>query len=177
MRASNLAALLLLAGCQRAEAPQAQSVPEVEATSSGTGLERAAIETGVIADASRVSPVGLYQRRHESGRDLLCIAPDAQGELRFGMEAVFGPEEACRGRGIVRRAGDKLILRFSGRPRCLIVAHYDGDQLAIPGVVDTDCSRLCDRRGSFEGVSFPRIAGEASAALRAQSRNGDRLCG
>lgn len=168
--------LLLLTACQRTEAPPAPSAPEAAAPSSGSGLEKAAIKAGVIADISRISPIGLYQRRHEAGRDLLCVAPDAKGELHFGMEAIFGVEEGCRGRGTARRAGDRLVLRFAGRPRCLIVAQYDGDRVAMPGVVDTACSRLCDRRGSFEGVSFPRIAGEAGAALRAEGRDGGALC-
>ena len=176
MRTTSLAAMLLLAACQRAQTPPAPQALETGIPSSGTRLEQAAIEAGVVADVSRLSPVGLYQRRHEAGRDLLCVAPDAAAEFHFGAEAIFGVEQGCRGQGTARLAGDKLILRFAGRPRCIIVARYDGDRLAMPGVVDTACARLCDGRGSFAGVSFPRIDGEASAALRARKRDGDRLC-
>lgn len=173
-RPSVALALLLLAGCQaESRAPEA---PPVDA-SSGAGLERAAIETGVIADALRTSPVGLYRRSHEGGQDTLCIAPDERGALRFGTQVSFGTDGGCRGEGSARRAGDKLILRFRRGGRCIIVARYDGDQVAMPGVVDSRCADLCAGRGSLEGVSFPRISSEAAAALRAPAPDGEPLCG
>lgn len=174
MRRTSLAALLLLAACQRGAAPT-QAAPDA-VSASGSGLERAAIETGVIADAAKVSPVGLYQRTHEAGRDSLCVMPDAKGEFRFGTEAIFGTEQSCRGHGTARRAGDKLILSFAGGDRCIIVAQYDGDQVSLPGVVDMACADLCEGRGNLEGVSFPRVASDAAAALRARDRENAPLC-
>jgi hypothetical protein len=166
---------MMLAACQRAG--PVEPAPGANASSlSGSGLERAAIETGAIVDASRVSPVGLYRRRHEAGSDLLCVLPSKSGDFRFGTEAVFGTEASCRGHGAARRAGDKLILSFSGRDHCIIVAQYDGDQVSVPGVVDMKCDDLCEGRGSLEGVSFPRVAGEAGAALSAKDRAGEPLC-
>nr|WP_247231721.1 hypothetical protein [Sphingobium agri] len=143
---------------------------------SASGLERAAIESGVIADNSRSSPVGLFRRRHEAGSDSLCIIPAQAGEFRFGVEAVFGEDQSCRGQGSARRAGDKLIFSFDRGGRCIIVAQYDGDQIAFPGVLDMKCAALCEGRGSLEGVSFPRSASEAGVALRAEDRNGNALC-
>ena len=164
---------LLLPACQApAEAPKEPAATVVQ---SG-GLERAAIESGVIADPAHVSPVGLFQRRHEAGTDRLCVLPDTGRHFRFGVEAIFGRDEHCRGSGTARRAGDKLILQFSGAPRCIIVAQYDGDRIAMPGVVDMNCARLCDGRGSLEGVSLPRLASDAAAALAAHSRENDALC-
>jgi hypothetical protein len=161
MRRTGLALCLMLAACEPAPASRdtAQEVGPLPVS----GLERAAIESGVITDAAKISPVGLFQRRHEAGRDALCVIPGAKGTLRFGLEANFGEELACRGQGSARRAGDKLILRFAGGDRCIIVAQYDGDQVALPGVVDMacapvrwtrhvgggelppDCGRCCDR--------------------------------
>ncbi|MEJ7935108.1 hypothetical protein WG907_12675 [Sphingobium sp. AN558] len=175
MRRTSLAALLLLAACQRDAAPSG-GVADAGAPS-GSGLERAAIAAGVVADVSRVSPVGLYQRRHEAGRDLLCVLPGKNGEFRFGAEAIFGAQERCRGHGSARRTGDKLILSFARSDRCIIVAQYDGDQIALPGVVDLKCADLCEGRGSLEGVSFPRIAADAGAALKARDRDGEVICG
>ncbi|WP_230461368.1 hypothetical protein [Sphingobium sp. CAP-1] len=173
MRRASLTLLLLLAGCQRAPAGDGGAEP---GSAPMSGLERAAIDSGAIADASKISPVGLYQRRHEAGRDALCVIPGQDGQFRFGMEAVFGEEPNCRGHGSARRAGDKLILSFKGGDRCIIVAQYDGDQVALPGVVDMACADLCAGRGTLEGVSFPRIANDAATALRARDRGGDPLC-
>lgn len=173
MRRTSLTILILLAACQRAPV-------EGDAAASGSapasGLERAAIDSGAIADAARISPVGLYQHSHEAGRDALCVMPGKDGQFRFGLEAVFGEEPNCRGHGTARRAGDKLILSFKGGDRCIVVAQYDGDQVALPGVVDMACADLCEGRGSLEGVSFPRIASDAATALRARDRSGDPLC-
>lgn len=168
-----LAPLLLLAGCNaESRAPDAVSTDQ----SSGAGLERAAIETGVIADATRTSPVGLYRRTHEGGQDTLCVAPDERGGLRFGTQVSFGADGGCRGEGSARRAGDKLILRFRRGGRCIVVARYDGDRVALPGVVDSHCADICAGRGSLEGVSFPRISSEAAAALRVRDAKDEELC-
>ncbi|MET0362022.1 MAG: hypothetical protein ABW048_09765 [Sphingobium sp.] len=171
-RRGGIALLLLLAACQRSAAPNA---PAPDPTS-GSGLERAAIETGVVADVSRVSPVGLYSRRHEAGSDTLCVMPAPGDTLRFGAQAMFGPHEYCRGRGTARRTGDKLILSFAGAHHCIIVAQYDGDRIAMPGVVDMKCNDLCKGRGTLEGVSFPRVASEAGVAARARDLDGEPLC-
>jgi hypothetical protein len=174
MRRISLAALIILAACQDDGTPTSSSIIG-EGGSVGT-LERAAIESGAIADATRLSPIGLYQRRHEAGRDKLCIVPDGSGTFRFGVEAMFGEGLACRGAGSARRAGDKLILSFSGRGSCIIVARYDGDQLTMPGVVDTSCASICGGRGTLEGVSFPRLTSDAASALKARDATGNELC-
>ncbi|WP_370308456.1 hypothetical protein [Sphingobium abikonense] len=174
MRRSSLTLFLLLFACQRPPAEQASS--PVAPGGAASRLEQAAIASGAIADPATISPVGLFQRSHEAGRDALCVAPARNGNLHFGLEAIFGEEPACRGRGTARRAGDKLILSFKGGDRCIIVAQYDGDQVSLPGVVDLACADLCEGRGSLEGVSFPRIANDAASALRARDRSGDPLC-
>ena len=175
MRRTSLAVILLLTACQRGDTPSSTDGTGTVGSST-SGLERAAIESGVIMDAARVSPVGLYQRNHEAGRDVLCIIPAKSGGLRFGAEAIFGEEESCGGEGSARRAGDKVILSFSGRGRCIIVARYDGDQIAFPGVMDMTCTKLCEGHASLEGVSFPRITNDAASALRARDRAGKLLC-
>ena len=174
MRRSSLTLFLLLFACQRPSAEQASS--PVAPSGAASRLEQAAIASGAIADPAKISPVGLFQRSHEAGRDALCVIPARNGDLHFGLEAIFGEEPACRGRGTARRAGDKLILSFKGGDRCIIVAQYDGDQVSLPGVVDLACADLCEGRGSLEGVSFPRIANDAASALRARDRSGDPLC-
>ncbi|ANI76735.1 MULTISPECIES: hypothetical protein [Sphingobium] len=173
MPRNSLFALLLLAGCQ---GEGGRSTTTSGDTPSATGLEQAAIESGVIANAAKLSPIGLFQRSHEAGRDALCVIPGRSGDFRFGTEAIFGKEERCRGQGTAKRAGDKLILKFSSAGGCIVVGQYDGDQLSLPGVLDMKCADLCDGRGSLEGVSFPRVGSDAASALRAQDRDGDPLC-
>lgn len=168
-----LACLLLLTGCRRSPPPE----PVEREVAVPSALERAALAAGVIADATRTSPVGLYQRPHEAGRDSLCLIPKEGARYAFGMEAIFGTEQYCKGHGAARRVGDKLILHFSGRSRCLIVARYEGDRIALPGVVDVKCADLCSERGSLEGVTFPRVSGDPAAALAVRNRDGEEMCG
>ena len=69
MRRPGLAlSCLMLAACQ----PAAVSNDMAAETGGGlpaSGLERAAIESGVITDAAKISPVGLFPRRPGAGRD------------------------------------------------------------------------------------------------------------
>lgn len=139
-----------------------------------SALERAALETGAIADAGRISPVGLYRNRHEAGADQLCIAPgESEERMRFALEARFGGESGCRGHGTVRRAGERLIFNFA-RSACLVVAGYEGDRIAFPGAVDVDCASLCSERGALDGVSFPRFTREPAPS--AKDSEGQPLC-
>lgn len=170
-----LLALTLVACQQQVVTPDASTRADASAVPA-SALEQAARDSGLVADVARISPVGLYQQRHEAGRNSLCVRPGADGRYRFGVEAVFGAEEACHGTGTARRAGDKLILRFSGSSQCTIVVQYEGDRVAMPGVVDVACAKLCDGNGSFEGVSFPRIAADEQAAKTVRDRNGAVLC-
>ena len=169
--------LCAASACQRPEPMQARA-GDVAESSPASGLERAAIETGVVADAARMSPVGLFARRHEAGRDALCLIPDGAKpkHFAFGLETMFGSDEYCRGHGVARRTGDKLVLQFSGRTQCIVVADYEGDRVAMPGVADMKCADLCKGRGSLEGVTFPRLASDASSALAAKDRDGAALC-
>lgn len=177
MRRTSLVLMVaILVACeQQAGAPDAP--PRTNAAAAPTSaLEQAARDNGLVADVARMSPVGLYQQRHEAGRNSLCIRPETEGRYRFGVDAVFGAEEGCRGSGTARRAGDKLILRFSGGGQCTIVVDYEGDRVAMPGVVDVACADLCNAGSSFEGVSFPRIAADEQAAKTAHDRDGNILC-
>lgn len=140
-----------------------------------SALEQAAIRAGVIADAGRISPIGLYRRRHEAGLDSLCILPGAGKDMRFGLDATFGEHIRCSGHGTARQSGDKLILNFA-RSACLVVARYDGDRVALPGSLDVDCESLCSERGSLEGVAFPRVSREAVVAGAARDSENAPLC-
>lgn len=140
-----------------------------------SALEQAALDAGVVVDASSVSPVGLYRKRHESGRDSLCVVPAKDGKLGFGLEAMYGRSIRCTGSGTLRSSGDKLIMNFA-RSACIIVAEYDGERIALPGAVDRECEKLCNARASLEGVSFPRVSRSAAVARDARDSEKEVLC-
>lgn len=171
-RAQALLLLAALGGCKPAE-PSAEAGNA--ASTPASSLERAAIDTGIVADVSKTSPVGLFRVKHEAGRDRLCILPDEKGYFRFGMQVSIGEESACTGHGTARRAGEKLIFNFA-RSSCLIVASYEGDRVVLPGALDVSCSDLCSGRGTLEGVAFPRITRDEASARAERTEEGETLC-
>lgn len=169
MRAS-LALLLLLAACGDRESRASRSADEAP------DLERAAIESGAIPDTGGLDPKGLYQRRHEGGTDTICLIPDGEREYRFGAAAFSGGRSRCSGRGRAKLVGQLLIMRFKKPSRCIIIAQYEGDRLAMPGAVDVECDKLCAERASFAGVAVPRVSASETAAGLVQSTDGSPLC-
>lgn len=141
-------------------------------------LEALAAESGVIGEDSGTDPTGSYGRGYDGGEDRLCLLPAAAdgASYGFGIEIRIGEEEYCRGKGEARRAGDLLILRFAGG-RCTITARYEGDRIVLPGAVDSGCASLCSARGSFAGVSFPRLGMDAGAGRAVLDNAGEALCG
>lgn len=166
--------LLALASCNSGEDRTANTVASAD-PATASALEQAAIDAGVVAEADRLSPVGLYRQRHEAGLDSLCIVGGGDGEARFGLEAVFGRDISCRGQGRLSRSGGRLTLSFAGSA-CRIEAEYQGDWIVFPGTVDAACNRLCTERGSLEGVSFPRVSREESVARDARAQDRTKLC-
>lgn len=161
--------LIFLAACSG----QSRSTPPVD---DAPDLEQAAIASGAIADSSQVDPAGLFLRRHEGGADAICMVPDGGREYRFGATATSGGKSRCAGRGRAKRAGELLVLRFDKPSRCIIVAQYDGDRVALAGAVDLECDKLCSDRASFAGVSVPRISGSVQAARAIRDVEGAPLC-
>lgn len=162
--------------------PSASAPPAVDGAADAAlprtarALERTARQAGLIPDGTVLSPIGLYRHRHEAGRDSLCLLPGGKGEMRFGLEASFGENVDCQGEGTARLSGDRIILNFA-RSACIIVAHYEGDRISVPGAVDEQCRKHCTNRGSLAGVSFPRVSGEAAIAADARADKGDgALC-
>ncbi|CAN5171997.1 hypothetical protein BH11PSE5_BH11PSE5_31140 [soil metagenome] len=169
IRGAVLIVAMLLCGCQSKDLPAGDN-PAI------AGLERAGIETGVVADATKIPPVGLFQRRSDMGKDLLCIVPGKANAYRFGLEVQLGANEYCAGSGTARRTNDKLILNFSQGARCIAVAQYDGDRVVMPGVMDMKCADMCAGKGTIEGVDLPRLASGASSARAARDRSNAPLC-
>lgn len=173
--------LLLCASCgPGADGDAGQAIVNSQTESGGNSvaaqLDRAALRSGALLDAGALSPVGLYRHSHEVGQDVMCVVPARKaGHFRFGMEAAFGKDVSCSGRGTARQVDDKLILNFA-RSSCIIVASYQGDRIVLPGALDVSCDDMCSDRGSFAGVSYPRLAATGGSALRARDLDGKALC-
>lgn len=165
--------MMLATACGQQGAPPVRD--DAPASPAASALEQAAVQAGVVSD-TRASPIGLYRSRHEAGMDSLCIVPAQEaGRMRFALEAAFGENSECHGRGTLRQSGERLVMNFD-RSACLIVAGYEGDRVVIPGALDVECARLCNERGTLEGVSFPRVSREEGVARDARGKDGAGLC-
>ncbi|MEO8722267.1 MAG: hypothetical protein ABI395_01920 [Sphingobium sp.] len=178
-----LALLLAMAGCQATPPePRQRTTTTASPGALASALERAGLESGQVADAQKLSPIGLYRNHHEAGSDVLCVTPpraDARAgagtKMHFGLQAVFGENASCSGHGTVHLAGERMILNFA-RSSCLIVADYEGDRITLPGALDEKCADLCVDNGSLEGVTFPRVGNDDAGARSARDRAGSPLC-
>lgn len=146
----------LLSSCGR-EAPVAEGNPD-------NVLEAAARDRGLVR-ADRAAPSGVFERRHELGRDALCVVPDG-GDYRFALTASFGPGLVCQGRGALSDNGGEWTFRFAGDSGCRFVASEAEDELRIPGVLPDACAQLCPNRASISGLRLPRASWDAREAAR-----------
>lgn len=166
---------LLLAGCGRPAADEGDS--RVEASNP---LEVAARQRGVVR-AETSTPVGVFERAHDLGRDAMCVVPDGAGKWRFAVTAAFGPGLSCTANGTMVREGENWRMRFAGVEGCEALVHEEEDELRIPGNLPSQCDRLCPDRASLSGLRLPRASWSATDAggLRMSDRQGNiqRPCG
>lgn len=166
---------LLLAGCDR-PAP----VANAEGIDANNPLEVAARQRGVI-HAEAASPVGVFERKHDLGRDAMCVVPDGAGKWRFAVTAAFGPSVSCAASGTMTREGDGWRMRFADVDGCEVRVHEEEDELRLPGSLPPQCARLCPGRASLSGLRLPRASWSARDAgdLRIGDRQGNilRPCG
>lgn len=156
-RLSICGALLLLAACGR-EAPVAPGNPD-------NPLEAAARERGIVQE-SIASPAGVFERRHELGRDAMCVVPDGEGDYRFALNAAYGPGLVCQGTGSLTDEAGEWTLRFDGDSGCAFVLREENDELRIPGTLPEACAKLCPSRASISGLRLPRASWDAKEASR-----------
>jgi hypothetical protein len=175
------ALLLALAGLAACSGSDDLNFSDGSASSSAASqeLDALALETGALPDSTQIDPSGRYGRRYEGGSDSFCVIPDggARGRYRFGAETRIGREEYCRGSGRAKLSADRLLLRFEGAGTdCMIVARYEGDKIVLPGGLDLKCASLCSSRGSFSGVSFPRLDRDVATARTMRDAERHPLC-
>jgi len=152
------AALLLLAGCSQAAAPDIE--PE------GAALEQAAIARGVVRDAATAQPVGLYAREG----DRLCVTGQ-----RIGAFVDYGEANGCSAWGRFVRDGERLRVDF-GRG-CTFEAGFDGDAVRFPGELPAGCEAACRGRASLSALRFDRLSESGSEAAALRDPAGRGLCG
>lgn len=171
-RALLLAALLVLAGCNRGE-----PAGGVLGGGAGSELEAAAIERGVVIDAESSEPMGFYERSHTSGSDGFCLMPEILNKpgakYSFGVSISFGTDLYCEGRGTAIRDGANLALTFDDAAGCAFDATYEGDAIKLAGTVPDACKQLCSPRGTFAGAEMRRVGWDAKSALSLKSRKTD----
>lgn len=159
------AALLLLAGCDRHGSGAADT--EVDADNP---LEIAARERGVVrGDAT--SPVGVFERAHDLGRDAMCVVPDGAGQWRFAVTASFGTSLSCTAKGTIVQDRDGWRMRFAGHKGCEATVREDEDELRLPGRLPPQCADLCPSRASLSGLRLPRASWSADDARGLQFRD------
>lgn len=162
-------ASLLLAGCDR-PAPRGGA----KGGDANNPLEVAARQRGVVHPEA-ASPVGVFERTHDLGRDAMCVVPDGAGKWRFAVTAAFGASLSCVASGTMVRDGDGWRLRFTGVNGCEALVHEEEDELRLPGSLPPQCARLCPDRASLSGLRLPRASWSAADArgLRIADRHGN----
>jgi len=158
-------AALLLAGCERSASGESD-----QAIDADNPLEQAARERGVVR-AEAASPVGVFERTHDLGRDAMCVVPDGAGRWRFAVTAAFGTTLSCTATGTMTREQENWRLRFAGADGCDALVHEEEDELRLPGRLPPQCDRLCPARASLSGLRLPRASWSADDARGLQIRD------
>ena len=177
MRRADVAALavLLLAACGRPTPDERAKGIDTSNPLEVTARERGVVHTGAA------SPVGVFERAHDLGRDAMCVVPDGAGKWRFAVTAAFGPGLSCAASGTMVREGGGWRMRFAGTDGCEAFVHEEEDELRLPGKLPPQCRGLCPGRASLAGLRLPRASWSASDAggLRIADRDGNiqRPCG
>ncbi|WEK42320.1 MAG: hypothetical protein P0Y64_13075 [Candidatus Sphingomonas colombiensis] len=163
-RAAVVFLIAALAGCGRASHERA-----AQSSGAGAQLERAAITAGVVADPTRLDPVGAYS----SASDRICILR-ARGGYRIGASVDYGEGHGCVARGTARGLG-KLAIAFGGG--CRFDARFDGGRLVFPPVLPEGCDSLCTGRASLSALVAARLSEAKSEAATLRGPDGKPLCG
>lgn len=146
---------LLVAGCDRAPGG-------TPGASSSNPLESAARERGIVETAT-VPPTGVFERRHDLGRDAMCIVPDGDA-YRFALTAGYGPGLSCEAEGTLTVDDGQWTMRFAGAGDCIATVREEEDEVRLPGTLPESCAALCPSKASLSGLRLPRASWTAGDA-------------
>lgn len=163
---SILSVCLLLSACDR---PARDA--DKAAVDASNPLEIAARERGIVR-AEAASPTGVFERRHELGRDAMCVVPEGEGRWRFAVAASYGPGLSCTAHGAMTREGEGWRLRFAGVDGCDALVQEQGDEIRLPGSLPPQCQNLCPAHASLSGLFLPRASWAEADAKRLQMPDG-----
>src|SRR3990167_1977254 len=164
-------AAALLSGCDRA-APNGGIGGDAD-----NPLEAAARERGVVRSEA-ATPVGVFERTHDLGRDAMCVVPDGAGRWRFAVTAAFVASLSCTATGTMTRDDNGGCgVRCAGADGGEAIWREEDDELRLPGRLPPQCERLCPNRASLSGLRLPRASWSARDAgdLRMADRQGNML--
>jgi hypothetical protein len=130
-------------------------------------LEAAARDRGIVQD-ERSRPTGVFERRHDLGRDALCVVPATGGDFRFALTAAYGPGLVCQAQGTLTDSDGEWTLTFAGQSGCSFTVREERDELRLPGSLPEGCAKLCPNRASISGLRLPRASWSEQDAVAAQ---------
>jgi hypothetical protein len=163
----SLALLLLLAACNRSDAPPDQGNASAPAAARPTARP--------AAPAPEARLTGLYEGGAAEQKNQLCIV-EKGGEAQFGLLVWGGNLHSCSGAGRAVRTGERLSLSMTGDETCTIDATLKDGTIALPATLPTGCAYYCGARASLAGATFTRIGSTEADAKKATDIAGDPLC-
>lgn len=171
MRRFVLLCVALLAAC-------GENTPSVLGGGNNTGsqLDEAAIDAGIMPDPDDVEFAGRFETRSDLGTDKFCAVANGSEKFNIGFLAVFGPESKCEGKGSASVNGDKVRVTLTGKGACEFEARYDGIELRFPGAVENGCASYCSDRASLSGTHYFMVQPGDAAARGTLGRDIERLC-
>ena len=126
--------LLLLAGCNRGDAPADRGN---SAEPAATGAEAPAAGPAATSAGARLT--GLYEGGTAEQKNQLCLVEKA-GETQFGLLVWGGNLHSCSGVGRAVRSGDRLSLSMTGDETCTIDATLKDGSIALPATLPAGCA-------------------------------------
>jgi hypothetical protein len=149
---------MLLSGC--GQTPEQATSPEA------AGLEAAAVERGLVDNASDAPLTGVFA----SGGGRVCMLESGS---RIGVVSQNGEGGRCAASGTFERRGGGLRV---GLGDCRFEAGYDGEHIVFPGDMPEACNRLCTEAASLADLNVDRLSDSPAEAAALRDDRDRTLC-